>query len=353
MVGLGLIDFPSNYLFMETLVEDVGSFPLPSNISRQTFNQAYRLAREQAAQGKDLTKDEFLQKNFCKVVLDSFRKTLATGLDITNFPQQYDGMSQVGDVLHMVMEKQTFLVEEKNAVLPEVYLIRQQAKALSEECGRKIALRVCIFGPMEFYLREVGYTPHQEALDQLAETIRRFVKNSLFNDKYIQTKVVSIDEPSFGYNNIEAPPEVLCGVLEKTFDFNGATREIHLHSTKGFSDLLAVKGLDVLSFEYAASPENIDSVPKSLLERGDKQIRVGIARTDIDNMMGSAGKKTGDLEKVVESVETIRKRFLCAKEKFGERMTFTGPDCGLAGFPTQESAALLLRRTVEAVRAAP
>ena len=294
-------------MFMDPIIEDIGSFPLPYNVSRQTYNQAYRLAREAAVNGKDLTKDDFLHQNFCEVVLDSFRKKIASGLDVANFPQQYDGMNQIGDVLHVVMEKRSFLVDEKNAVLPEVYLIHQQAKELSEEFGKKIALRVCFFGPMEIYLREVGYTPHQEALDELAETIRRFVKNCLFNDKYIETKVVSIDEPSFGYNNIEASPDVLCGVLEKAYDFSGATREIHLHSTAGFSELLAVKNLDVLSFEYAGSPENIDSVPKSLLEQGDKQIRVGIARTDVDNMMG--GKKPVSPLDVVESVDTIRKRY--------------------------------------------
>ena len=335
---------------MDTIVEDIGSFPLPANVTRQDFNQAYRLAREQATAGRDLTKDSFLQRNFCQVVLDSFSKKLASGLDVANFPQQYDGMSQVGDVLKVVMEKRSFLVEQKDAVLPEVYLLRQHAKTLSEQFGKKIALRVCVFGPMEFYLREVGYTPYQEALDQLAETIRRFVKNSLLNDKYIQTTVVSIDEPSYGYNNIEASPDVLCGVLEKTFDFKGATREIHLHSTKGFANLLSIKGLDVLSFEYAASPENIESVPKSLLEQGDKQIRVGIARTDFDNMAGLSGKRTVDPTQFVESVDEIRKRYLFAKKKYGERMSFTGPDCGLAGFPSQDAAALLLKRTVEAVK---
>ena len=107
---------------------------------------------------------------------------------------------------------------------------------------------------MEVYLREVGYTPHLEALDELAETIRRFVKNCLFNDKYIETKVVSIDEPSFGYNNIEASSDVICGVLEKAFDFNGATREIHLHSTAGFSDLLAVRNSTSLASPTPGRP---------------------------------------------------------------------------------------------------
>jgi methionine synthase II (cobalamin-independent) len=33
-------------------------------------------------------------------------------------------------------------------------------------------------------------------------------------------------------------------------------------------------------------------------------------------------------------------------------MTFTGPDCGLGGWPTQEAAQLLLTRTVKAVKTA-
>ncbi len=71
---------------------------------------------------------------------------------------------------------------------------------------------------------------------------------------------------------------------KKPFDFRGVARQIHLHSTAGVAELLCVKNLDVLSFEYAASPENIEAVPKSMLEQGDKQIRVGIARTDVDNI---------------------------------------------------------------------
>ncbi len=74
-------------------------------------------------------------------------------------------------------------------------------------------------------------------------------------------------------------------------------------------DLLAVKGLDVLSFEYAASPKNIDDVPKSVLEKADKQIRVGIARTDIDAIYAELYEKgitKPSTEQTVESTETMR-----------------------------------------------
>ena len=340
---------------METLIDDIGSFPLPQSIGREDFSRAYQQARQAILDGKDITQDPSLQANFCIPVLDSYRKKLASGLDVANYPQQYDGIKQVGDALHVAMESGSFLVEEKNAILPEVFLIDQQAKALCEEFGNKIQLRVSIFGPMEQYLHEIGKTPYQDVLDALAETIRRFAKNSILNSKYIQTMVVSIDEPSFGFNNIQATPDQLNQVLEKAFDFQGAIRQIHLHSAAGVHDLLSVKNLDVLSFEYAGSPSNIQAVPKSMMEKADKQIRVGIARTDIDSILAELyekGVSKPSPEQLLEPVETIRKRFRSAKEKYGDRMTFTGPDCGLGGWPSQDAAALLLKRTVEAVKTA-
>ena len=46
----------------------------------------------------------------------------------------------------------------------------------------------------------------------------------------------------------------------------------------------------------------------------------------------------------------IRKRFLAAKAKYGDRLAFTGPDCGLGGWPSQEAAQFLLERTVNTIK---
>jgi 5-methyltetrahydropteroyltriglutamate--homocysteine methyltransferase len=341
---------------METLVDDIGSFPLPTTVDRETYNKAYHLAREALTNGEDIIEDEFMRKNFYDVTIYSFRRKIETGLDVVNSPWHYDGIRQISDAVHKVMEKGTFVVDEKDAFLPEVRAIEKKAKSLSEEYGKKILLRVCMFGPMEQYLVEVGKNPYQDILEALAETIRRFAKNSILNNKYIETKVVSIDEPSFGLNNIQASSDVICGVLEKAFDFKGATRQIHLHSAAGVHDLLSVKNLDVLSFEYAASPGNIESVPKSMLEKADKQIRVGVSRTDIDAISAELYEKGIDkpsAEQLVETEEIIGKRYKLAKEKYGERMTFAGPDCGLGGWPNQESAVLLLERAAKAVKGNP
>ncbi len=340
---------------MGPLVDDVGSFPLPQNGDRETYNLAYRAAREAIANGADPSKDDYLKKNFSDIVLESYRKKLQTGLDVVNFPQHYDGVKQIGDVIHKAMEGGTFVVEEKDAFLPEVYVINEAAKNLSEEFGKKILLRVSLFGPMEMYLKEVGTTPYADVLFGFAETIRRFAKNSILNSKYVKTEVVCIDEPSFGFLNINAEKELLCEVLDKAFDLEGVTRQIHLHSSAQLPDLFAVKNLDVLTFEYAASPKNIEGISKKMLEAADKQVRVGVSRTDIDSItseLGDKGIAKPNVEQLVETEEVIKKRYVFAKEKFGEQMTFTGPDCGLGGWPSQEAAQLLLARTVRAVKSA-
>ena len=208
------------------------------------------------------------------------------------------------------MEKGSFVVDtRKSGSYPKFTLLNKNAKALSEEFGKKILLRVSIFGPIEQYLHEVGATAYPDVLDGFAQTINRYAKNAILNNKYIETKVISIDEPSLGHTSLTATPELVRETLQKAYDFQGPTRQIHLHFTTEIHNLLNVKGLDVLSFEYAASPKNIDAVPKSVLEKADKQIRVGIARTDIDTIWAELYEKgftKPTNEQLVEPEETIR-----------------------------------------------
>jgi 5-methyltetrahydropteroyltriglutamate--homocysteine methyltransferase len=340
---------------MNVLVDDAGSFPLPQSIDRKLFNNAYAIARQIIINRKDIKKEEFLLKNFYNVITESFKKKLETGLDIVNYPQHYDMHKQFTETIQEATNKGTYVVEEKGAIIPEVSIIKEEAERLSKEIGKKIPLRVCITGPMELYLKMIGKIPYKDILLMFAETVRRFAKNSILNSKYVKTEVVSLDEPSFGFQEVTADKETILEVLEKAFDFSGAVKQIHLHSSSRVADLLAVKNLDVLSFEYAASPKNIEAVSKKMLEEADKQIRVGISRTDIDSIMAELYEKgitKPNPEDLVESEDIIKKRFLKAKEKYGERMTFTGPDCGLGGWPTQEAAQLLLKRTVNAVKSA-
>jgi 5-methyltetrahydropteroyltriglutamate--homocysteine methyltransferase len=338
---------------MDIVVDDVGSFPLPPQVDRSTFDKAYVLARKAIVNRKDIANDDFLLNNFHKVIVDSFSKKLATGLDVVNYPQHYDMQRQLADTLKEAVEKGTYLIEESQAFLPEVHVIKEEAKRFYEELGKTVPLRVCILGPMEFYLREIGTAAYADVLSMFAKNVKRFAKNSVLDSKYIKTTVISLDEPSFGFREISASKDVIIDLLEEAFDFNGPVKQIHLHSPSRMTDVLEIKNIDVLSFEYAASPRNIESVSRRMLEQADKHIRVGIARTDIDSITAELydkGITKPQIEQLAEDKATIQKRFAAAREKYGDRMTYTGPDCGLGGWPTQESALLLLKRTVEAVR---
>lgn len=340
---------------MDALVDDVGSFPLPLSVDGKVFERAYALARRALVAGEDMRRDAFLLGNFYGVVVDSFRVKLGAGLDVTNYPQQYDMHRQLGDVLREVMVRGTYLIDKAAAVLPEVHVIKEEARRLCEESGKRIELRVCILGPLEFYLREVGTVAYEDLLLQFAENVNNFARNSILNDKYVRTAVVSLDEPSFGFREILADRGVISGVLEKAFDFSGAVRQVHLHSASRITDVLAVRNVDVVSFEYAASPKNIEGVSRRMLEQADKRIRVGVSRTDVDAILAELyerGIERPVAEQLVEAEAVILKRYRAAREKYGELLTFTGPDCGLGGWPTQESAQLLLKRTVNAVKSA-
>jgi len=339
---------------METLVDDVGSFPLPEHADNGLFEEAYRAARKAIIEGKRLDRDELLN-NFRRIVMGSFVKKIEAGLDVVNYPQHYDMEKQVADAVRESMNEGTYLVSQERAVLPEVRVISDDAKRLCEETGGKVRLRVCVIGPIELYLREIGSVVHKDVLQAFAENVRRFAKNSILDSKYVETVAVSLDEPSFGFQDILTDRETMLNTFETAFNFDGATKQIHLHSPSRIADLLSVRSIDVLSIEYAATPKNIDSVSKGMLDQADKQIRVGVSRTDINSIMAELydkGITKPSAEQIVENERTIEKRFETAWNKYGDRMAFTGPDCGLGGWPTQEAAQLLLTRTVKAVKAA-
>ncbi len=338
---------------METIVDDVGSFPLPSHVRREQFERAYIQARQAMDMGKDPRRDEFLSKNFCQVVFDSFGKKCLTGLDVVTYPQHYDMYKQFLDVINKMMDKGTYVVASEQAFIPEIRIIEVEAKRLHEETGKKIRLRVCITGPMELYLKAVGTTCYKDVLLMFAETVRRFAKNSILNSKHVKTEVVSLDEPSFGFQEISTDRDVITETLEKAYAFSGAIKQVHLHSSSRITQVLDVKNLDVASFEFGASPKNIEGLSKKMFDKADKQVRVGITRTDIDSItaeLSDKGVSKPTIEQLVENEDKIRRSYALVKVMFGDRLAFTGPDCGLGGWPTQKSAQLLLERTVRAVK---
>jgi 5-methyltetrahydropteroyltriglutamate--homocysteine methyltransferase len=339
---------------MSILVDDVGSFPLPASVDRYAFNRARCLACQTVAKGKAIARDARVERNFSKVVVDSFKMKLASGLEVVNYPQHYDMHEQFAEAIREATNQGTYLVDEKKALIPEILVLKEAAKTIHEETGKRVRLRACITGPMELYLKEIGTTAYEDVLLMFAETVRRFATNSLLNLKYIKTEALSLDEPSFGFQEVAANRDTTSRVLERAFDIKGITRQIHLHSPSRITDLLEVDDIDVLALECAATPKNMEIVTKKMLDESDKRIRVGISRTDIDGITAELHEKdltTPAPDELVDKVETIRSRFEVAQKRFGDRLAFVGPDCGLGGWSNQKVAQLLLRRTVRAVKA--
>lgn len=334
------------------LVDDIGSFPLPKGVSRGEFAEVYPQAQKAVAEGIDLRKDSQLYEKFYKPVASSLKFKIDSGLDVVNYPQHYDMHRQFLDAI-MQHQVEPFLIDRKYAVIPELVAVQEEARRYFEERG-KLRLKVCVTGAVELYTKtSFGYYVYEEVLENIAKSVNIFLKNATLNNKYVETSVVSIDEPSFGFADLlNVEDEVLLKVLEKSVEGIAAEVQIHLHTLKAVEMPLKARGIDAIGSEFAASPRNAELISKKVLEKCDKFLRTGITRTDIDSILAEWLEKgiSPSPEQLVEEERVIRARYKKLKEIFSERIAFAGPDCGLGSWPSQETAHLLLKRTVAAVK---
>ncbi len=334
------------------LVDDVGSYPL-TGVSRGEFSKAYNQARELYANGEDMRKDTFVLENFYMPVAESFASKLASGIDVVTYPQHYDMHKQF---LEPIEKHQTepFVVDSKYAILPELYVVSEEAKRHYEETGNKVKLKVCVTGPIDLYTRtDFGYHVYPEVLMNLAKSVNDFLRNSMLKERHISTEVVSLDEPSLGYADLlNVEKNDLIEAIDRSVRNIDATVQMHLHGLGASNIPLSATGVDVITVESAGSPEQLNLVSKTDLEVHDKYLRVGVSRTNIDTIIAEwleKGIQPTD-EQLIDSASIIRSRYETAREIFGDRLAFAGPDCGLVSWPSQEIAQLLLKRTVEAIK---
>ncbi len=331
------------------LVDDIGSFPLPRDVRREDFLAEYAGVREAYAETGEIDEDSL----FYRAVASSLKFKIESGIDVVNYPQHYDIHKQF---LEPIEEHQAepFLVDEKHAVIPELYVVEKEAGKYFEETGERLKLKVCATGPIELYTKtSFAYHVYDEVLLNLAKSVNTFLRNSMLDTKHVATSVVAIDEPSLGFIDLlNVEDDTLVKALDESVKSIDATVQIHLHTPKASKFPLATDNIDVLTGEFAATPKNMDYITKKDLEAHDKFLRAGITRTDVDHILAAYLDKgvQPEYEQLVDTVDSIKKTFNKAKERFGDRMTFVGPDCGLGSWPSQEVAQLLLKRTVEAIK---
>jgi len=329
------------------LIDDIGSFPLPNGIKREEFAKEYPASLEAYAEGREIPVDSL----FYRAVASSLEFKVDSGIDVINYPQHYDMHKQFLEPIEKY-QSEPFLIKDKYAVIPELYVVEREAEKYFEKSGKKLSLKVCATGPIELYTKtSFGYHIYEEVLMNLAKSVNAFLKSSILDTKYIKTSVVAIDEPGLGFVDLlDAEEETLINAFDAAAKSIDATVQIHLHTLKASKLPLLTENIEVLTGEFAAWPKNMEFLPRTELEENDKFLRAGITRTDIDHIFAAhidRGEQPDYIE-LVDSIEAIKKIYKKAKDRFGERITFAGPDCGLGSWPSQEVAHLLLKRTAEA-----
>jgi 5-methyltetrahydropteroyltriglutamate--homocysteine methyltransferase len=333
------------------IFDDIGSFPLPQGISRDWI-------KERVSRGNN-------NEELFAVIRGAFRQKLDAGVDVPTYPQYQDMNEQFLSIIRdPERSEEPFKVKQTAARIMELEALEAVAKEYREEHGKKPDVRVCVTGPLELYLKEFGGTEYADILDMLAESVDRFVSNSISNARNFNIRTVSIDEPSIGIN-----PQVMFDNNELIKAMNTACRsakkggcdvEIHLHSPLHYTLACEADNIGVAGVESAATPSYLDLIDAKELEDSDTFLRVGIARTDVFNLVAVLNEKYNTnvwkdqthMQDIVTQMETpaiIAKRLGKAYSMFGECIRYAGPDCGLGSWPSQGMAAQLLRNVAEAM----
>ncbi len=323
-------------------------------------------------------------KLFEEVVVHCFVDKLSAGLDVATYPQ-------FRDMCLMLLENLTGLVrlpegyavsgkmEPKIRGLPEVDLIRANAARIREATGREFQLRVCVTGP--YTLLPYLMNPSMDDLMNLAEALGTIIEGCVFKDKHGQVEMLVLEEPLLGV--VDDPRlgfssdwrEYLLkawSMLLHLASSKGVLAGMHLHSTEN-RIFLDADSLRLLEIE-ADDPLYTSDKTAQMLDDHDMLLKASICVTDVNKLVEKlvlgAGEYSGlspeerlgrawdDLREgrlsahsLIEDMGTMRKRLEKILDRYGmERVPYTGPECGLRGFPTYESAIECLRRCCEAAK---
>jgi len=333
------------------LFDDIGSYPLPGEVSREWIRRAF--------------KDPNKRDRLFEILQDVMRQKIKAGVVIPTYPQFQEMNEQFLGIITEEEGDEPFVVKGEKAKIIELEAMEEVAKEYRDSTGERMKTRICVTGPIELHLKQLGSTIFGDILENLARSIDRFVKNSIDDAKDLEIYTVSIDEPSMGLNpEINIKRDDMIRALEiasEAASKRGIDVEIHLHSPICYKPMCEVGGIGVLGIEYAANPHYLDVIDFDDLEHSDKFIRVGVSRTDIYAMAAEYndeknidvwkdGNSVKGMIEYFNSSDIVKKRLEKAYDTFGDRIKYTGPDCGIGTWPSQRSAFTLLECTGRGIK---
>jgi len=325
---------------------------------------------------------------FEKKIVDGFLDKVKAGIDVPNYPQ-YRDMTQmfidmiegVGKVNGGYIEIGALTLKDGKGAIPEASAIWNRSQEIYEKLGESFQLRICVTGP--YTMSSLFAYKDKGTFTRLGNALAQIIETNIFNNKHGSVRLVSVDEPVFGF--VDDPlldrgsggRENLLKAWESLMQkirARGAQACLHLHNT---SDELfwETKALNVIESHVNDSFYQSKRT-KEHLESTDTFLKASVAVTDFDqlirtNLIAMSKQKLNEAsinEKIaetwknltkkqidptifVEDVELMRERLFEIVKCFGEnRVPYAGPECGLRGFPTYDSALECLRRVSKAVK---
>jgi 5-methyltetrahydropteroyltriglutamate--homocysteine methyltransferase len=326
---------------------------------------------------------------FEKRIVESFLDKIRVGIEVPNYPQFRDMSEAILDMMDGLekfdagyLETAVPSLKSDNRFMPEVAALEQNSQLIQEKAGKPFEVRVCVAGPYTL----ASFFPYRDegTFSRFGNVISQILENNLFSNKHGKTVLVSVDEPLFGL--LDDPSidfgskgrENLLAAWESIFrkvKSKNAQTMIHLHSTANplFWD---IESLDVID-SHVDDPLIRMNKTGELLESKDKFLKASVAVNDFDALIkekivaGSqeklaesdvnekvadvwTGIKNGkvDPNQFLETVYKMRRRLDTVVERFGsERVIYAGPECGLKGYPTYDTAFECLKRVSSTLQA--
>lgn len=351
---------------------DVGSLP---------FNDDVGKLHKGAAKYGLSSSDENVQY-FQTKVIEGFVQKADSGINIPFYPQFRDMnwmflemLDGVEKVKRGYIESKAISLKSERKSIPEVGVIRESSKEISEALGQPFEFGLCITGP--YTLSSHFVAKDSGIFLRLGRAISKIIENSIFNGRYGRISLVAVDEPLFG---VLDDPLIDCGspgrenlrqaweIIFSKADSHSLETCVHLHSTAD-SLFWDIKSLKIVESEMNNSLYQNRST-KQLLESHDKFLKANVCIADFEQLLRkkigasfkckmneyAVNQKIAEIWKKIlnhkldprvflEDVTLIRKRIINLVDKYGaERVLYVGPECGLRSFPNTDLALECLKR---------
>ncbi len=303
---------------------DAGSLPYPGGFDEERFLHGCELFER--SQFQECLENLESVEYFEKMVSDTFIDKINSGIDVPCYPQYRDMITQFTRFYeihegYFASIPEDLLTDQgynpRYTFIAEVEVLKKYSKEICERTGKeRVDFKICITSPLDLSFR----VP--------TEFLVSMAKNAIADSKYLRTRIVTLDIPSFGYlmvvdRTLESCRDFFDGVKATGKDVEAA---LHLHSGN-HRDFLEIESLDILEIHS----EILESPPilKKELESYDKFIQAGIA-------------STSNLQEL-EPLGVLEGRAKRAADLFGDRVRYLSSDCALKGLPSYEMALQTLR----------